>query len=391
MELKEQNIYGNFPCTQASMNPGPGDAKKPGPPGSAERMSWTRPVSHGGRLRTMNWKTLKLAVALIVLATVAAPAVMAQEASAEGQDPEQYRIEYTAYQDAIKKTGQEKVEALLKFYRDFPKSSLLPYIKGEYLQILQAAYNEGKAAETVTLGERFMQVEPGEIAPVYFSADLLFRQGNYADALPWAERLYKEAEKADFKKRATFMAAFASLQTGKTAKLQKYGPEAVDQFAAKDTYLISTELMRQAVSSNNLRQAAQYANKALEGYGAAESSASAEMREYIGDNRVAATMVLGEAAYVQGQWNRAIQQFQRVLQLTSEKEKTGQAYYKIGMSHWKAGKVDPEAMRAFARGYKLGSGQFSQQCYKHLEDLYKIRHNDSTAGLDEFIQESLTE
>lgn len=339
----------------------------------------------------MNWKTLKLAVALIVLATVAAPAVMAQEASAEGQDPEQYRIEYTAYQDAIKKTGQEKVEALLKFYRDFPKSSLLPYIKGEYLQILQAAYNEGKAAETVTLGERFMQVQPGEIAPVYFSADLLFRQGNYADALPWAERLYKEAEKADFKKRATFMAAFASLQTGKTAKLQKYGPEAVDQFAAKDTYLISTELMRQAVSSNNLRQAAQYANKALEGYGAAESSASAEMREYIGDNRVAATMVLGEAAYVQGQWNRAIQQFQRVLQLTSEKEKTGQAYYKIGMSHWKAGKVDPEAMRAFARGYKLGSGQFSQQCYKHLEDLYKIRHNDSTAGLDEFIQESLTE
>ncbi|HSR70362.1 MAG TPA: tetratricopeptide repeat protein [Acidobacteriota bacterium] len=330
---------------------------------------------------------LKLAILLSGVAVLAVLPLWAQE----GQDPEQYRIEYTAYQDATSKEGDEKIDALVKFYKDFPESSLLPYVKGEFLRILQAAYDNKDADKVASLTEKFQTVEPDEIGPVYLTADLYFKQGQYAQAISWAEKVHSQTDNAEFKKQARYIIVFSALNTGNAAKIRQHGPDVIEDYGPEATYAVSTELMRQAVASGNVSEAAKWASKALEGYAAVESSANAETRQYISEHRLTAAIVLGENAFSRQQWNRAIREFQNVLSMTNDKEKVAQAYYKIGMSHWKAGQVEPDAMKAFARGHKLGTGQFARQCFKHLEELYKIRHNGSTAGMDEFIQEAVAE
>ena len=70
---------------------------------------------------------------------------------------------------------------------------------------------------------------------------------------------------------------------------------------------------------------------------------------------------------------------------------SAEAYYHIGYAMWK---LDPQgveegAMIAFAKGAQQKGAPHQQPCQKELERLYKVIHNGSLAGIEEFIEEAV--
>ena len=61
-----------------------------------------------------------------------------------------------------------------------------------------------------------------------------------------------------------------------------------------------------------------------------------------------------------------------------------EAYYYIGMARWKQNRID-DAMTAFAKGAGQRRAPHARPCREHLETLYKSTHNDSLAGIEEFM------
>ena len=55
------------------------------------------------------------------------------------------------------------------------------------------------------------------------------------------------------------------------------------------------------------------------------------------------------------------------------------------MGRWQQNRID-DAMKAFARGSVQRRAPHSKHCRKHLEQLYKSTHNDSLAGIEEFVE-----
>lgn len=306
----------------------------------------------------------------------------------QAQD-EAYRIQYDVYQHAIAiEDPDERAQALIDFLKNFPDSTLIEYIDSAYRTMLQEQFQAGNYDKTLALSEKWFEVRPDDPAALYFTAYIHFQKGNHAKAIELAEKLYDTAE-PQVKKTLSYILAISAVQTADIQRILKYGDEACAQFPAKDCYPVYVELMKHYSSKQEYDKAANYADKALEGLEAADPQ-DATTKEYVQKNIVLCYAVKGNNDFERERWSKSITNYQKVLRLTKNKDLVGECYYKIGMSYWRMGKVDPEAMQSFARGHKRGTGQHAKQCYKYLEELYRRGHNDSTAGMDEFIERAIS-
>lgn len=327
-------------------------------------------------------KDFKQTIVLTLAAALCLPGLLAQD-----QDPDLYRIQYAAYEAAkAQKDPNDKADALIDFIDKFPESSLIPYVETDYRTMLQTLFSEGKFDQTLALSEKWLGIRPDDPAGLYFLAYIYFQKGQQDKAIENAEKLYGSAD-PDTKKTLSYILSFSAVQTGDVTRIIKYGDEACQQFPGKECYPVYVELMKHYSSKGDTAKAAQYADKALEGMAAA-SAQDPTTKEYINKNTILAYAIKGNNDFERERWNSAIANYQKVLSLTNNRALVGECYYKIGLSYWRLNKIEPEAMQAFARGHKRGSGDHAKQCYRHLEDLYKVRHNGSTAGMDEFIDKA---
>lgn len=335
----------------------------------------------------MNRKTLKQ-IALLALAA----ALTFQGAAVAQPDDEEYRQQYARYQEAVAVEGaEEKSAALIDFLKEFPKSKLNEYIVGEYHKLSNHAYSSGNYRQAITLSAKFLPLYPNDFPSLYFSAESHFRLGDYKKSVGFAEKLLKHSQaSADVKKQATFILAYAGVQSGDKRLVLAHGDQAIAAYGPDQTFSILVELMRHHFANDNVAKAAVYAPQALKGLEANKAKGNgAQWKKYVDDNMLLCHVVLGHSNFQRERWSEAIREFRRVLTMTQTRALIGEAYYNIGMSFWKMNKVEPEAMQAFARGFKRGVGEHANACQKYLEDLYKSRHNGSTAGLDEFIESAL--
>lgn len=329
-------------------------------------------------------KDFRQTIVLTLAAALCLPGLLAQD-----QDPDQYRIEYGAYEAAkALQDPNERAQAFIDFIDKFPKSSLIAYVETDYRTMLQTLFSEGSADQTLALSEKWLAIRPDDPAGLYFTAYIYFQKGQQDKAISYAEKLYGSAD-PDTKKTLSYILAFSAVQLGDVDRILKYGEEACQHFPAKECYPIYVELMKYYSSKQDYAKASLYADKALEGLAAAKPQ-DATTREYVQKNITLAYAIKGNNDFQRERWNSSITNYQKVLSSTSNKALVGECYYKIGLSYWRLNKIEPEAMQAFARGHKRGTGDHAKQCYKHLEDLYKAGHNGSTAGLDEFIDRAIS-
>ena len=327
--------------------------------------------------------------ALILAQTQTQPSQGSESAQQQEQDVVYTADEYAAYQKATEEPDPAKREdAIIAFVKANPKSSLVQYAIGGYLQLLQDYANKGEWAKVASAGEKLLSVKPDDASVMYQTGVAFFKTQQFAKAAEYLEKVYVKQPEPSI----AFMLAVAFGNPPiNEQKVVQYGEIACAKFEPKDCYVILTQMTRAYSEKKQWDKAAEYATKSLAAFGAItrpETASEAEWTEYINREEALAHAVLGRYAFEQEKWqavldnySKAIQQYDKLPALNAE------AYYYIGLTHWKLEKLVP-AMKAFARGSVQKDAPLAPENLKQLTTLYKSQHNDSTAGMDEYIQEA---
>ena len=157
--------------------------------------------------------------------------------------------------------------------------------------------------------------------------------------------------------------------------------------APKDCFQIMSQIGKIFAGRKEWAKAAQYAEKAVEGLdtaGKPGQMSDSEWKSYLDTEKATAYTVLGRSAAERKSWNNAIANYQKVINLSKDPAAKAEAYYYTGMARWDQKKMD-SAMDAFAKGSVQTDAPHAEYCRQYLETLYKSTHNDSLAGIDEFV------
>lgn len=315
--------------------------------------------------------------------------------SAGQQQPAYTAEEYDAFTRAINEADLAKREAaIINFMKARPNSALNQYAIGTYLQLMQQYQTEGKVPNVISAGEKYLAVQPNDLNALYMTAAAHYQAQQFDKAAKHGDKLFSlKAEAPSTAEwmwpRMAFILADAYVMLNNDAKIAEYGEKACETFEPKDCYRVLAELTRVFAAQEQWTKAADYARKTIQGFEAAEKAMpnpDARWKEYVSTKKALAYAVLGRQAAERQNWSGAVQNYQTALRTNSSiPALNAEAYYYIGLGHWKQNRIDP-AMEAFARGCMQRGAPHAKHCRQHLETLYKSSHNDSLAGLDEFIQ-----
>lgn len=293
--------------------------------------------------------------------------------------------EYDAFMRAVgEATPAKKVDAIVACMKTYPKSELTDYALSSYLQLMTQYRTQGKAQQVASAGEKLLALKPGNIQAILMTTEALYQTGKYAKAVQYGEKAYQAKPGAGM----AFMLAtsYGLLKNGE--KQVFYGEKACAQMQPKDCYQILGELTLIFAKKEQWSKAAGFAEKAIQGFDAAKKPAQtsgAEWNKYVADRKALAYGVLGRRAAERGRWRTASSNYQKAVGLVSNPSLHAEAFYYIGIGHWKQNRIDP-AMKAFARGSVQRGAPHARHCRRQLEKLYKSTHNDSLAGIDEFVE-----
>jgi len=324
------------------------------------------------------------------------PAQGEQQAQSQDGDVRYTAEEYAAYQKATEEPDPLKREdAILDFAKNNPKSSLVEYALTTYKQLLVEYQKTNNYQRMAEAGEKLLAIRPDDIQTMYLTGTGCFYTQQYPKAAQYLEKVYeKQPEPA-----IAFMLAtiFGTAPTNDDAKALKYGEIACGKFEPKDCHQILPNLTRIYMSPEKKQwaKAAETAKKTLQAFESIQKPATVEQAmwdDYIARERAIAYSALGRHAFDTGNMKAAISNYKQTLRAFSKNNGlNAEAYYHIGYAMWK---LDPSmvedcAMIAFAKGAQEKGAPHQKPCQTELERLYKGIHNQSLAGLEEFVEEAV--
>jgi tetratricopeptide (TPR) repeat protein len=292
--------------------------------------------------------------------------------------------EYQVYNAAVSLKDTAKREAaILGYLKSKPNAELYKYALNNYLALIQASQKKGDYKRVLSAGEKLLKVEPNNMSAVGASLDAAYRLQQHKKVVLYGEKVYATKPSAGI----ALALSQAFVATNQNSKLLIYGPKACSQLKPAATYAILGKLTSIYVEQKKWAQASKYAKQALEGFKAAKKGAGtsqAEWDKYVKRQRAIAHAAMGRNAAERRNWGGAISNYNQALRADSWAGLRGEAAYYTGLGRWRQGQIDA-AMKAFARGSRQRGAPHAKHCREHLEKLYKSTHNDSLAGIEEFI------
>ena len=295
--------------------------------------------------------------------------------------------EYQDYQTAIGVEGDGKADAIIAFMKANEGSSLVSYAVNSYIQMLDEHQKQGQHQKVVAAGEQLLAVKPDDFNTLYLCTVSAYHTQQFQKVVGHGEKVYAQKPSSGL----AFVLANSYTQLKNDEKIVEYGEIASAEIAPKDFYQILGELMRIYAGRADWTGAAKWATKTIKALDATErpaATAEAEWEKYVGGQKSLAHAVLGRQAAEGKRWGPAIDSYQQVLGLQPSPASRGEAYYYIGRGRWEQKQLDP-AMQAFARGSVQRGAPHAKSCREYLETLYKSTHNDSLAGIEEFVERTL--
>ncbi len=292
--------------------------------------------------------------------------------------------EYAAYETAINADPATREDAIVEFIETNPRSTLVEYAIGSYLQLMQEYQNQGQARKVFDAGEKLLALKPDELNTLYMTAIAAYQLQQFNKATTYGEKVYAEKPNAGL----AFVLATSYGQLKKEEKQVEYGDKACSELAPKDCYQILSSLAKIYAGRKEWTKASQYAERTAEGLDAAErpsQTPEAEWNDYLNTERATAYTIVAREAAERNSWSTAIPNYAKVLKLSKDPALNGEAYYYTGMGQWEQKQMD-SAMEAFAMGSVQRGAPHAKHCRQYLETLYKSSHNGSLAGLEEFIE-----
>ncbi|MCH8320295.1 MAG: hypothetical protein IH790_04985 [Acidobacteria bacterium] len=292
--------------------------------------------------------------------------------------------EYAAYETAINADPAKREDAIIEFIETNPRSTLVEYAIGSYLQLMQEYQNQGQSRKVFDAGEKLLALKPDELNTLYMTAISAYQLQLFTAATTYGEKVYVEKPNAGL----AFVLASSYGQLKNEEKQLEYGDKACAELSPKDCYQILSALAKIYAGRKEWAKASEYAERTTEGLDAAErpsQTPESEWNEYLKTERATAYTIVGREAAEHNNWNTAISNYAKVLKLTTDPALNGEAYYYTGMGQWEHKQMD-SAMEAFAKGSVQRGAPHAKHCRQYLETLYKSSHNGSLAGLEEFIE-----
>ncbi len=356
--------------------------------------------------RTLIHQSLRFVILSLVLAVSTASPALGQ-----GKKPSYSIKEYQVYKAAVSVEDPVKREdAILGYLKTKPNAELYKYALNNFLALIQAHQKKADFKRVLSASEKLLTVEPNNMSAIGLSLDSAYRLQQHQKVIGYGEKVYatKPSPETAFALAQAFLAtnqreqqkkAQLSPKEKKKAKREKknknakfliYAPKACDKPPPKDTYSCAS-LLAQLTSiyleQKKWAEASKYGKKALEGFKTVQKGAGtsqAEWDKYVKRQRALAHAAMARNAAERRNWGGAISNYNQALRADSWVGLRGEALYYIGMGRWRQGQIDA-AMKSFGRGSKQRGAPHAKPCRKHLEKLYKSTHNDSLAGIEEFI------
>ena len=312
---------------------------------------------------TLIYQSLRFVILAAVLVVLIGSPVLGQ-----GKKVSYSIKEYQVYNAAVSiKDTAKRENAILGYLKTKPNAELYKYALKRVL----------------SAGENLLKVEPNNMSAVGASLDAAYRLQQHKKVIVYGEKVYATKPSAGI----ALALSEAFLATNQDAKLLIYGPKACAQHKPKDTYAVLAKLTNIHVQQKKWAEAAKYGKQTLEGFKTAKKGAGtpqAAWDKYVKRQRAIAHAAMGRNAAERRNWGGAISNYNQALRADSWVGLRGEAAYYTGLGRWKQGQIDA-AMKAFGRGSRQRGAPHAKECRRQLETLYKSTHNDSLAGIEEFI------
>ena len=279
--------------------------------------------------------------------------------------------EYEVYQRAVNAAPEEREDAIIQFVREHPRSALVQYAASSYAELMQSYQSQGQSEKALHAGKRMLELLPEDSNTLYLTAEAAFQVQRFQEAVLYGEKVYSVKPTPSL----AYYLAYSFRPLKDYEKYAEYGQIACQGLEAVKCHNVALDLMKQFTNQKKLGRAAKYAQQAIDGLDSSDHQ-----------NIATAYGVLGRNEFEEQAWSASVANYQKVLNLSSDKTAQAAAHYYMGMSQWKLKNFD-SAMQAFAKG-SVNQTSWSKHCLQQLEFMYKSTHNGSLAGLDEFLERS---
>jgi tetratricopeptide (TPR) repeat protein len=287
--------------------------------------------------------------------------------------------EYKAFQDIqAEKDSAKKMDMILNFLKEKPKSALRKNVAVEYQKIIVDLQNEKNWNRIIALGDRFLDVAPNDDFTVSALAAAYSATNNTKGFATFGEKAYASKPSPQL----AFAIARAYLSLGNDAKFLQFAERGVA--ADPDNAEILAEMTRKYLTRQDLPKSVKYAKmciKALPNSKKPDNVDEQTWKNTVNTQYAAAYYALGASDYQSQNYNGAISNLDQAVKYYKRNDT---AYYFLGMSYWQLNKLEP-AMLNFAKAYIL-RGSTSSTAKKYLEQLWANSHRNSLAGIDRVMQ-----
>ena len=329
--------------------------------------------------RTLIHQSLRFVILSLVLAVSTTSPALGQ-----GKKPSYSIKEYQVYKAAVSvKDPVKREDAILGYLKTKPNAELYKYALNNFLVLIQAHQKKADFKRVLSASEKLLTVEPNNVSAIGASLDSAYRLQQHQKVIGYGEKVYATKPSPG----TAFALAQAFLATNQNAKFLIYAPKACAQLPPQDTYSLLAKLTSIYVEQQKWAEASKYGKQTLEGFKTVQKGAGTSQAvwdKYVKRQRALAHAAMARNAAERRNWGGAISNYNQALRADSWAGLRGEALYYIGMGRWRQGQIDA-AMKSFGRGSKQRGAPHAKPCRKHLEKLYKSTHNDSLAGIEEFI------
>lgn len=308
---------------------------------------------------------------LFVVGLVLAPSVMwAQEPTEE---------EYKALTDMQnEKDTAKKTDMIFSFLKEKPKSSYREHVMVEYQRVIIDLKNEKKWNQIISLGERFLDVSPGDDFTENALTLAYAETNNMKGFASFGEKVYPHKPSAAL----ALEIARAYQKIGNEAKYLQWREKVLSQDPENVEILI--DMTNRYNASQNTAQALKYAKMLLKALPTAKKPAEAseqEWKEKTNAGFATAYGVIGGDAYQNRNYSATVSNLENAIKYYKRNDRF---YYYLGMAYWQLNKLDAAKLN-FAKAYIL-KGAVAASAKKYLDQLASQGQRDPRGHIQRVIE-----
>ncbi len=309
----------------------------------------------------------------------------------------QYKKDYAQVETIMKEPDlQKRADLLSAFQKEHPISKMLDYVALQYLECLKPYVQKKDWAKTISMEEAFLAIMPTEKTvqaasiPVgvdeFLKKQLIpsqkamyqalmaayFQSNNLPKAAEMGEKTYALAP--DKSMAATLADIYLKMQN--YDKYLVYGAKILAEYPMDQAYGTALQMAQVYSQKQNGAKAMEMLSKVVEAFpdktppGMKDDAWNAVRANYW--NQKAAE------AYKQKDYPAALDLFTKAAKAAPQND---EAYYYIGMCKWNTKDLDG-AIEPLAKAAVLGKS-FAKRAQDNLDQLWKARHPDNPAGVEE--------